>query len=242
MKKEFVKITVQEAVNRFAAHIHHEVKDYQGGMSWDDAVIRMRHDSMNSSDGFNAFYDHGCRSIISIENRTDHTYHICKEQTQAIEKDLAHFGKWYFDDLKEERRIGCNNIEEYIDKAVESANKDDAKASDVKALNDYDDCLDSFISEQITKVVFDTRYYAKDNIYNKIGKDVILVQVHINSDDKIAFISATGKDAYIGIFDAKEFINSIQYTQDSFIGSIARKINDCLDGKVFIDPQSDLID
>jgi hypothetical protein len=243
MKKEneFIKITVQEAVNRFAAHIHHEIVD-MGGMNWRDAVVRMHWDSMNSCDGFNAFYNHGCRSLIHLSQRQDQTYHICEEQTQAIEKDLAHFGKWYFDDLKEEQRMGCKNIEEYIDKALESANKNDATASDVKALNDYDDSLDGFLNEQRTTVIIDTRFYAKDNIYNKSGKDVVLVQVHINPDDQIAFISATGKDAYIGLFDAEEFMNSIQYTQDSFINSMALKIDDCLSGEAFIDPTSDLID
>lgn len=237
-----MKITINEAVNRFAAKIHHEIVDNNGGMNWTDAVFKMHWDSWNSRDGFTAFYDHGCRSLISIANRTDETYHICTEQTQAIEKDLAHFGKWYFDDLKEEQRMGCHNIEEYIEKALESANKNDATASDVKALNDYDDSLYSFICEQRTTVVIDTWYYSKDNIQNKSGKDVVLVQVHINPDDQIAFISATGKDAYIGLFDAEEFMNNIQYNCDSFLLNMSNKINECLSGEAFIDPQSDLID
>jgi hypothetical protein len=204
------KITIQEAVNVFASQIHHDLVDLGGSMNWRDAVVNMHWDSRNSKDGFNAFYDHGCRSIISIDNRLDSTYHICEEQTEAVNKYIKQFDSMFFDDR--------------------------TARYDQKELDEYYDQLNDYISETRATVVIDTWYYTKDNINNKSGKDKVLIQVHVNPDDQIRFISATGKDAYIAVFDSEEFIRMIN-NKDVLV----LKINECLSGDAFIDPQSDLI-
>jgi hypothetical protein len=244
MKKN-INITIEEAINGFASIIHQSVAKGDYGLDIEELITNIHWDIMNSCDDFIASYDYGCRSVIHLSQMQDPMYHICKEQTKAIENGVKDFNEWYFKDLKEEQKLGCKNADEYLIKAQEMVNRDNATASDVKALDDYDNSLSYFLNEQGTTIVFDTRYYAKDNVRNKIGYDVVLVQVHVNADNPIQFISPTGKNAYIRLFNANWFTQAIQmqdFLKGFFTNSEAKIISACISGEAFVDPNSNLVE
>jgi hypothetical protein len=231
MKKE--QNTIIEAINLFGSKIHHEVMD-SDGISHNEGVCTIHEAKSDPSDGFSPFFTYGYRSRITLQNTIDPSYHICKDQTLAIEESVKYFENNYFVLLDESEREGATNFEDYYEIISYKSDKGFSEQ-----MEDYLDSMDYFINEQKTNIVFDTWFYSKDNAINKSGKDLILLQVHVNPDDQIRYISPTGKDAFIKVFNAKNFVQNMQKDKENFLEKIAKRILKSIEGKPYVDKKID---